>query len=182
MCEIARIRFQATSDSEMRSQILAHFKIGGSEFPGALNMAGAETRLEVYSNSPFRVQPEIKCIEGISDAGKRISAINCLGHKNTGYRSYFGKTMHFAEFWPTYIVIGPRHLDPEQMTIAQLSFTFSDANAIFFDLGAFGHFLGEHRISFGQAREILRGVRKLPSAIGEEVDSIYITSGTEARS
>ncbi len=96
----------------MGTQILAHFKVGNSELPGALNIAGPETKLEIYSDRFFDIDREVSYIEGVSDAGKRISAINCVEIQGLGYREYYGNTMHYSEFFPNYIVVGQRYLDP----------------------------------------------------------------------
>ncbi len=135
----------------------------GADHAGALKLDGSNTTLDIFSDDFLHLKDEeMACVRGVSKEGVSISAIYCVGLVLSGSASYHDKHKNFMTLRPNYVVLGPRYLDPEENAIRSLSFTFSEANQLFYDWGTFGHIIWKHRLSFGQLREILQGVRRRP--------------------
>ena len=142
---------------------LAHFTVQGIERAGALTIDGRKSKIEVYADDLLHLTTkETTCLQGVSKDGVSISAIHCVGAESDGHSMYHGKTRHFLSLFPNLVVMGPRHVDPEQDNITSLSFSFSEANELFYDLGTFGQISWKRRLSFGQLRDILRNARRSP--------------------
>ncbi|WP_245286679.1 malonate decarboxylase holo-[acyl-carrier-protein] synthase [Bradyrhizobium sp. ARR65] len=60
------------------------------------------------------------------------------------------------------LALGPRHLEPTERVLKSITFGFSDANHLFYDWGTFGSIFEDRKLSFGQRREILRGMKQRP--------------------
>jgi hypothetical protein len=144
-------------------QILAHFTVQGTEHAGALNLDGPNTKLDIFSDDFLHLKDdEMNCVRGVSKEGVSISAVYCVPLTMSGSASYHGKHKRYMTLQPNYVVLGAHYLEPEADVITSISFTFTEANHLFCELGTFGHIIGEHRLSFGQLREILRGVKRAP--------------------
>jgi hypothetical protein len=144
-------------------QILAHFTVQGTDHAGALNLDGPNTKLDIFSDDFLHLKDEeMTCVRGVSKEGVSISAIYCVPLTMSGSASYHGKHKRYMTLQPNYVVLGGHYLEPEADAITSIAFTFTEANHLFYELGTFGHIIGEHRLSFGQLREILRGVRRAP--------------------
>jgi ApeA N-terminal domain 1 len=102
------------------------------------------------------------CVRGVSKDGVSISAIHCDPLVLSGRASYHGKHKNYITLRPNFVVLGARYLEPKDEAIVSVSFTFSEANNLFYDRGTFGHINWKRRLSFGQLREILRGVKSAP--------------------
>jgi hypothetical protein len=146
---------------EDQTSFLGHFTVQGTHHAGALFMDGANSKLEIYSNDFLHLKDEeMTCVRGVSKEGVSISAVYCVPLILSGSASYHDKHKSYMTLRPNYVILGPRYLDPEENVIASISFTFSEANQLFYDWGTFGHIIWQHRLSFGLLREILRGVRR----------------------
>jgi ApeA N-terminal domain 1 len=151
------------AEKEEQKQHLAHFTVRGTDHAGALNLDGPNTKLDIFSDDVLHLKDEeMACVRGVSKEGISISAIYCVPLVMPGSASYHDKHKHFITLRPNYVVLGPDHLEPAADVIKSISFTFSEANNLFYDWGTFGNIIWKHRLSFGQMREILRGVRNRP--------------------
>lgn len=144
-------------------QILAHFTVQGTDHAGALNLDGPNTKLDIFSDDFLHLKDEeMACVRGVSKEGVSISAINCVPLVMSGSATYHGRERRYLTLSPNYVVLGPCYLEPSEPVIASIAFTFSQANNLFYDWGTFGHIRSEQRLSFGQRRGLLRGVRNRP--------------------
>lgn len=142
---------------------LGHFVVGGKDHAGQLVIDGKKSSLEIYGEEFLHVpNEEMKRVIGIAKDGQSITCANCVGVKDGGSASYYGKRRHFLSLFPNRVLIGPRHINPEEKEIAELTFCFSKANMLFYDWGTFGHIIYDHPLSFGQKREILKYVQGSP--------------------
>jgi hypothetical protein len=154
---------------EEQKQHLAHFSVQGTDHAGALNLDGPNTKLDIFSDDFLHLKDEeMACVRGVSKEGVSISAIYCVPLVMSGSASYHDKHKRYITLRPNYVVLGPGYLEPKENVITSISFTFSEANNIFYDWGTFGSIIWKHRLSFGQLREILRGVRNFPNTGGAE--------------
>ncbi|MGP9812015.1 hypothetical protein ACTZWT_10930 [Rhodopseudomonas sp. NSM] len=154
-------------DNSGQKQFLAHFAVQGTEHAGVLNLDGMNTKLDIFSKDFLHLKDEeMNCVRGVSKEGFSISAIYCVPLTISG--------SHMT-LQPNYVVIGAHHLEPEADVVTSISFTFTEANHLFYELGTFGHIVRRHRFSFGQLREILRGVRRAPKhrRRGGRIDLYY---------
>lgn len=150
---------------EGQTSFLGHFTVQGTDHVGALALDGPNTTLDIFSDDFLHLRDEeMACVRGVSKEGVSISAVYCIGLVLSGRASYHGKHRNYISLRPNYVVLGPCYLDPEENAITALSFTFSEANHLFYDWGTFGHIIWKHRLSFGQLREILQGVRGRPKS------------------
>jgi len=148
---------------EDQTRFLAHFTVQGSDHAGALDLDGPNTKLDIFSDDFLHLKDEeMNCVRGVSKEGVSISAIYCVPLVTSGSASYHDKHKHYMTLRPNYVALGPHYLEPEEDVISSISFTFSEANHLFYDSGTFGHIIWKHRLSFGQLREILSGVRRAP--------------------
>jgi ApeA N-terminal domain 1 len=148
---------------ENQTSFLGHFTVQGTDHAGALFMDGANSKLEIYSDEFLHLKDEeMTCVRGVSKEGVSISAVYCVPLILSGSASYYDKNKSYMTLRPNYVILGPRYLEPEENVIAAISFTFSEANQLFYDWSTFGRIFRKHRLSFGQLREILRGVRRAP--------------------
>jgi hypothetical protein len=151
------------AEKEEQKQHLAHFTVHGADHAGALNLDGPNTRLDIFSDDFLHLKDEeMACVRGVSKEGVSISAIYCVPLVISGSATYHGKQKRYITLRPNYVVLGPGYLEPKENVVTSVSFTFSEANNLIYDWGTFGSILRKHRMSFGQLREILRGVRKRP--------------------
>lgn len=142
---------------------LAHFTVQDIDHAGSLTLNGPKSTIEIYSDDFFHLTEEqMRCVRGVSKDGVSISAINCVGPGVPGTQTYHGRRKRFMSLVPNFVVLGPRHLEPQQSNIASVSFSFTAANELFYDWGTFGQIIRKHRLSFGQLREILRAVSGAP--------------------
>lgn len=144
-------------------QILAHFTVQGTDHAGALTLDGPNTKLDIFSDDFLHLKDdEMNCVRGVSKEGVSISAINCVPLVVSGSASYHGRERRYLTLFPNYVVLGPCYLDPSESVIPAIAFTFSQANHLFYDWGTFGHIGSEQKLTFGQRRALLRGVRDRP--------------------
>lgn len=144
-------------------QILAHFTVQGTNHAGALTLDGPNTKLDIFSDDFLHLKDdEMNCVRGVSKEGVSISAINCVPLVLSGSASYHGRERRYLTLSPNYVVLGLCYLDPSEPVIASIAFTFSQANHLFYDWGTFGHIGSEQKLTFGQRRALLRGVRNRP--------------------
>ncbi|XFF02411.1 hypothetical protein ACQ3JU_1165 (plasmid) [Bradyrhizobium guangxiense] len=164
------------TDKETQKNILAHFTVHGKDHAGALSLDGPNSKIDIFSDDFLHLKDdEMKCVRGVSKDGVSISAINCVPLIISGSASYHDKNKRYITLHPNYVVFGPGYLEPASRGITSISFTFSEANNLFYDWGTFGQIIWKHRLSFGQLREILRGVRKRPKhrRRGGDLDLCY---------
>ncbi|SED25334.1 hypothetical protein [Bradyrhizobium erythrophlei] len=144
-------------------QILAHFTVQGTDHAGALTFDGQNTKLDIFSDEFLHLKDdEMNCVRGVSKEGVSISAINCVPLVLSGSASYHGRERRYLTLSPNYVVLGPCYIDSSEPVIASIAFTFSQANHLFYDWGTFGHIRSEQKLTFGQRRALLRGVRNRP--------------------
>jgi hypothetical protein len=142
---------------------LGHFMVGGKEYAGQLLVDGERSLLQIYGDDFLYIpEEEMERIVGTAKDGQSITCVNCVGAPVSGRSTYYGKTRHYMSLFPNFVLFGPRHLNPEQEEISALTFSFAQANMLFYDWGTFGHIIYKHSLSFGQKREILKYVQKSP--------------------
>jgi len=150
---------------EERSQILGHFSIQGVNHAGAIDMNGADTTIDIFSEIYLHLSSdEMQCVHGVSKDGSRISAINCVPITVSGTSGYRDEIRHFMSLRPNYIAFGPTYLGPTENTITSISFTFTNSNNLFYDWGTFGCIRPRQRLSPEQKRAILRAVKGAPKS------------------
>ena len=148
---------------EHKNSHLAHFTVQGAEHAGMLILDGTKSKLEIYADEFLHIPAEqMKRVIGVSRDGVRITGVNCVGAEVGGTSTYYGTKRHYISMFPNFVVFGPRHLNPEEAEISALTFSFSQANQLFYDWGTFGHILRKHKLSFGLLREILKYVKSSP--------------------
>lgn len=139
---------------------LGHFTVQEKEHAGMLILDGAKSKLEIYSDDFLHIPAaQMKRVIGISKTGVSITGVNCVGAEVSGTSTYYGRKRHSLSLFPNFVVLGPRHLNPEEAEISALSFSFTHANELFYDWGTFGILLERRKLSFGLLREILNYVK-----------------------
>jgi hypothetical protein len=143
--------------------ILGHFDVQGVDHAGALKLDGSNTELQVYSEDFFHLKTdEMACVRGVSNEGVSISALHCVPLTLSGSATYHGKHRHYMILRPNFVALGPRYLEPTERVLTSITFGFSDANNLFYDWGTFRSIFEDRKLSFGQRREILRGMEQRP--------------------
>ena len=84
-------------------------------------------------------------VKGVLHDRTKVSLINCvttlgLGSRSGGHISP-EEVIHFANFFPHYVVFGDQHLSPVAKAINRVDFVIDDATTLFYDYDAFGHVL-----------------------------------------
>lgn len=150
-------------EADPKANILGHFTVQGVDHAGALKLDGTATELQVYSEDFFHLKTEeMACVRGVSNEGVSISALHCVPLTLSGNATYHGKHRHYMVLRPNFVALGPRYLEPAERVITSITLGFSDANSLFYDWGTFGSIFEDRKLSFGQRREILRGMKQRP--------------------
>jgi hypothetical protein len=112
----------------------------GTEVQGELCLNGAETILDLYSNS--FVETHAADISGILYDRSKVSLIDCITmSRESSYtidRATDGAKYHSSRFFPHFVIFGEQHITSSCRIIREMTFTVDDAATLFYDRDAFG--------------------------------------------
>lgn len=170
-----------------KSRQLGRFTLpSGRELPGELTLAGLKTALRVHSNERFALNQPRQFITGILQDLTRVSLINCVAPPEPASTMRGEETGYYANVVPHFVIVGDRHLRPDEPTVTSVDFQVGDASILFRDFDAFGwvsdpgRFIEEivkasvpgRRVAIGPDPQIAyftgkREIFSTPTAIGE---------------
>ena len=115
--------------------------LGGREVFGELTVAGSQSKLYLRDKEYF--QPKGTAdgyISGILHDMTRVSLIDCVGSPAPRCVSVTANSEHYceADVFPRFIVLGDRHLNPDEPSIVAAEFSLDDIGTLFSDFAAFG--------------------------------------------
>ena len=113
---------------------------------GELTLDGPRSSLYVWSHDFFdSTDKHNRFVKGILHDLTKVSLIGCVTTLGLGSRSGSNvspeEIIHFANFFPHYVISGDQHLSPVEKTINRVDFVIDDATTLFYDYDAFGHVL-----------------------------------------
>jgi hypothetical protein len=114
---------------------------GGKTVSGELLIDGPNSSLVLHDLEPIQL-PEDKfdlCIRGSLHDLSCVTLIHStlIGRRRRN-KSHEGPVSHSATLFPNFIAAGDAFLEPAKSLVRAISFTFSEAFALFYDLDAFG--------------------------------------------
>jgi hypothetical protein len=112
------------------------FEVGNRNILGELTFAGEHSHETLIDADKFAVSDE-NCLFGTLHDLKKISLIGGLSGRREE-RCGQGERRHLLRVHPQYILIGDRHLGPNDAEIERVSQLVDDAEALFPDHDAFG--------------------------------------------
>ena len=105
---------------------------------GQLTVAGEATRLSLQDDGPLgKLDFPNTFMHGILHDFKKVTLLDCTQMENTTIRSH-ESVSHRSVIAPLKILIGNRHLNPEDLIVKSISFAIGDAWILFHDYKAFG--------------------------------------------
>jgi len=125
---------------KLENHYVGRFVFGMKRHVGRLVLSGPETLLQVESSTPiaFPSFDRVPMLRGTTQTGKKISLCVVDGHKVGSGPSSRRKRYYTADFFPHYVALGPRYVDPGREVISAISFTTDGAKHIFADHESFG--------------------------------------------
>ena len=103
---------------------------------GSLTLAGRETALYLWSESPLEI-PTGGTITGILDDLTKVSLLGC-NITNEGHIGKGDQIRHKCFLSPRCIVLGRRYISHEENVVHEISFTLDHAVSLFHDTEAYG--------------------------------------------
>ena len=95
---------------------------------GELTLAGPRTSLHLHDKAAFTAG---RCVTGILHDLTRVTLVDCLTTSSSTVSRSDEDGYHCAEVFPHFVLLGDRHLIPEEDKVAAVDFTFDDATVLF---------------------------------------------------
>lgn len=149
----------------------------GLEVAGELSMKGEGTLLTVHADEKLPFLEPSAVVLGRSYAGQCLTLIDCMpaGSWTSYPDSTWSQARHQASYFPHYVALGDRHLEPNLSVIHAIHFTATDLETIFHDFDAFSHLINAN----GLIDAVLAERRQLrPVEAGPHPQIAYFTGKT----
>ena len=105
---------------------------------GQLKLAGNTTRLELQDDTPFtKADIDRTFLHGTLNDFRKVTLLDCV-QMGSAVKSLDKSSSHHASIVPHYVLLGDRHVHPEELAVSSVSFSIGDAWTLFHDLKAFG--------------------------------------------
>jgi len=142
---------------------------------GQLKLAGDATRLELQDDTPF-TQADIASnfLHGTLNDFRKVTLLGCV-QMGTAVKSLGKSSSHHASIVPHYVLLGDRHVHPEELVVNSVSFSIGDAWTLFHDLKAFG-FDGNAKQHIAEVAGI--GEEGKATVAGDDPRIVYFTGKT----
>lgn len=109
------------------------------EVHGELTLDGPRSSLHLWDREDFPsydIQRQI--IKGVLNDLTKVSLINCITTEGVGTRNKGDERIHYAKFFPYYVLFGDQHISPHDKSIIEVNFVIDDATVLFNDYNIFG--------------------------------------------
>lgn len=105
---------------------------------GQLKLAGDTPRLELQDDTPFtKADIDRTFLHGTLNDFRKVTLLDCV-QMGSAVNSLDESSSHHASIVPHYVLLGDRHVHPEELAVSSVSFSIGDAWTLFHDLKAFG--------------------------------------------
>jgi hypothetical protein len=118
---------------------LGRFVIGDRTLHGALTVAGPNSSLDLHDEKEFDPQaaPD-RYIPGTLNDLTKVSLHGCVTTQGLGHTSRGEEIYYSARMFPHAVIVGDRHIGPNEKVVTRVSFEVDDAATLFHDFTAFG--------------------------------------------
>ena len=108
------------------------------EIFGELRLRRRNSLLQLRHDGEFSPLESNGTIFGKLHDLTRVSCLQCVGGE-AGHALRHGEgSYYFSDVFPHFVLIGGEHFDPSKQVLTSVSFSISDIQSIFNDVGAFG--------------------------------------------
>ncbi len=109
------------------------------EIHGELTLDGSRSSLYLWDKDFFHSYGnQNRIIKGVLNNLTKVSLINCITTLSSGQRGTNHEEIHYAKFFPHYVLFGDQHISPHDKSITEVNFVIDDATVLFNDYDAFG--------------------------------------------
>jgi hypothetical protein len=119
----------------IQDHYVGQFVFGKRRPPGRLVLNGPETSLEIYA--PVGLD-QSRTVRGVAQSGQRITLCAVAESGGESGPTADGKRYQINRYFPHYVAIGKRFINPHLKDIRAISFTTDRIGSIFADDEAFG--------------------------------------------
>lgn len=147
------------------------------EIFGELLVQGESTLLQLRHEGGFAPLESNGTIFGKLHDLTRVSCLHCVGGGPGHAWRHGEERYYFADVFPHFVLIGGEHFDPSVQALTSVSFSVSDIQSIFNDVGAFGRILG---LSHSIAESVIpKMIGRSPVRLGESPQIAYFSGQCE---
>ena len=105
---------------------------------GQLKLAGEASRLELQDDTPFTMADiNSAFLHGTLNDFRKVTLLDCV-QMGSSVKWRDKLSSHHASIAPHYVLLGDRHVHPEELAVNSVSFSIGDAWTLFHDFEAFG--------------------------------------------
>lgn len=125
-------------NNDSHGKRLGTFDVIARKVMGEVELAGPNTFAYLFDHETFTVPLSEPRLTGVLHDLSKVTLLDCIPLQGPIRGERHGVAACSWRLFPHFVVVGDRHLDPTLSNVEEVTFTFEDARALFYDFDAFG--------------------------------------------